>query len=321
MDRSDNRLSFAAGKKKVLCVGNAVVDCISIVRKFPNRMKTERSCKGYLQRGGHAANTATVLRNLGMSVEIFVMLSTNPMFRLLLDDLRLRGIEVGNCPRCESNPPFSLVFLTKDTNTCTITNCSSKFPYVTLEDFKKLDLNNYGWIHFRGREPEATTEMMKLVLAHNARHKQKIFISMDVTGSLEDLWSMVDCCDYAFFSKQVALLYGWENPRDACRRLDELLRLRFSASKRPYVVFLWGHRGAGLLDHLGNYTRVHSHKIKRVVDSLGAGEAFVGAFIYALYVRERTLFIAATFANRMAAHKCTKCGFDHMADILLEPPI
>ncbi|KAH8390953.1 hypothetical protein KR215_002548 [Drosophila sulfurigaster] len=318
MDRCDRRLSYAAGKKKVLCVGNAVVDCISIVNKFPKVMKPERCVKGIWQRGGKATNTATVLRNLGMNVEIFVMLSTNPMFRLLLDDLRLRGIGIDNCPRHESNPPFSLVFLTRDTKTCTITNCTSKFPYVTLEDFKKLDLNNYGWIHFRGRPSDEA--MMKHVAAHNAMHKEKIFVSMEVVSDLDNLWPMLECCDYAFFSKQLAFQYGWQRPRDACRCLDEMMGFRLT-NKRPYVLFMWGKRGVGLLDNIGNYLRVRAHKIARVVDALGAGEAFVGAFIYALYVRERTATIAASFANRMAAHKCTKFGFDHMANILVEPPL
>ncbi|KAH8370202.1 hypothetical protein KR093_002603 [Drosophila rubida] len=321
MDRCDNRLSFAAAKKKVLCVGNTVVDCISIVKKFPEPSKPEKCGNSFWQRGGTAANTATVLQNLGVSTEIFVMLSTNPMFELMLHDLRLRGIETGNCPRDESNPPFSLVFLTKESNTCTITNCTSKFPYVTLEDFKKLDLNKYGWIHFRGREPDVTTSMMELVAAHNAKHKEKkIFMSMDVTMELTNLWPMLDLCDFAFFSKQLATMYGWPKTREACRRLDDLFRQR-NSKNRPYSVFLWGSQGAGLLDQDGNYVRMHAYKIKRVVDGLGAGDAFVAAFIYAMYVRERSVTVAATFANRMAAHKCTKFGFDHLADILKNPEL
>ncbi|KAH8370196.1 hypothetical protein KR093_002592 [Drosophila rubida] len=318
MDRCDNRLSFAAGKKKVLCVGNAVVDCISFVKKFPTLTKPAQAVHSFWRRGGTAANTATVLQNLGVRTEVLAVLSTNPMFKFILDDMRKRGIEMDNCPRRESNPPFSMVFIDKESKTCTITNCTSKFPYVTLEDFKKLDLNKYGWIHFRGREPDVTTSMMELVAAHNAKHKEKIFISMDVSMELTDLWPMLDLCDFAFISKQLASMHGWPTPREACHRLDDLMRLRHSEN-RPYAIFLWGMRGAGLLDQDGNYMRMHAYKIKRVVDGLGAGDAFVGAFIYAKYVRERSETVAATFANRMAAHKCTKCGFDHMADILIEP--
>ncbi|XP_034481434.1 ketohexokinase [Drosophila innubila] len=320
MDRSDNRLSWAAGKKKVLCVGGAVIDCISIVRKFPKVMMPERSIKGFWQKGGHAVNTATVLKNLGINVELFVLLSNNPMFRLLLDDMRFRGIEIDNCPRCEDTPPFSSVILSKLSKTCTITNCTSSFPYVTLEDFQKLDLSKYGWIHFRGSKPEVTVEMMKLVVAYNENHEEKILISMDVNTELNSIWPLTNYCDYVFFSKQLGFEHGWQTPREACRSIDEKLRLRFGINlKRPFVVFLWGKRGAGLLDYNSNYSRSHAVKNRRVVESLGAGEAFVGAFIYAVYVRDRTNSAAADFANRMASHKCTKYGYDHMSDILVAP--
>ncbi|KAL7734925.1 hypothetical protein ACLKA6_011195 [Drosophila palustris] len=320
MDRCDNRLSWAAGKKKVLCVGNAVIDCISIVRRFPRGMRTERSIKGYFQRGGHAANTATVLRNLGMSVELFCLLSNNPMFRILLDDMRLRGIEIDNCPRCENPPPFSSVILSKASKTCTITNCSSLFPYVTLEDFQKLDLGKYGWIHFKGSQSKVTAEMMKLVAAYNEEHEEKILISMDVNAELKDIFPLTSYCDYVFFSKQLGFEHGWNQPRDACKTIDKMLRQRCGINlKRPFVVFLWGSRGAGLLDHNSSYSRSHAVKQRRIVDSLGAGEAFVGSFIYAVYVRQRTNSAAADFANRMASHKCRRAGFDHMADILVAP--
>lgn len=322
MDRSDNRLSWAAGKKKVLCVGNAVIDCISIVNKFPKVTKTERCVKGYLQRGGHAANTATVLRNLGMNVELFALLSTNPMFRLLLDDIRLRGIEIDNCPRCEDTPPFSSVIVsrTRSSKTRTITTCTSSFPYLTLEDFQKLDLSKYGWIHFGGYNPDVTSEMMKEVEVYNEKHDDKIVLSMDVNSALHSFWPLINYCDYVFFSKQLAFEHGWETPREACKILDEMLCLRFGINlKRPFVVLLWGVRGAGLLDHNGSYSRSHAFKTKRIVDSFGAGEAFVGAFIYAVYVRDRSNSAAADFANRMASHKCTKYGYDHMADILVAP--
>ncbi|XP_032599045.1 ketohexokinase isoform X2 [Drosophila grimshawi] len=168
------KLSWAIGKKTVLCVGSTNVDCILMVKRFPKPNVPEQSTNAYWTRGGMAANICTVLRNLGVSVEFFGVLSSSPMFSLLMDDMRMRGINTDNCPRCQQEPPFSSLLINESTGSCTVVNCNNSFPYPTLEDFQKLDLSKYGWIHFRCRQPEVTIEMMKSVEAYNATQMNKI---------------------------------------------------------------------------------------------------------------------------------------------------
>ncbi|KAH8411137.1 hypothetical protein KR222_004240 [Zaprionus bogoriensis] len=316
-----NNVSWAAGKKKVLCVGIVDFDCISEMRKFPKASnKPARSLKGTFSRGGHAANISVVLRNLGADVELFAVLSTVSMFRLVLDDLRKRGISTENCPRSSSRPYFSTVILTKSPKTCTIVNCSSAFPYVSVEDFQKLDLNLYGWIHFRCRHVHITIEMMKAVEAHNAAHEDKIKISMDFDQSLKTNWPLVDYCDYVFFSWRLSLENSWKTPFEASTNIDQLLNLRYGSNlKRPLIIIIWKFKGGSILDQKGMFFQPPSYKPTKVVDILGAGEAFIGAFIYAIYSRNRSKEIALDFANRMSSHKCTDRGFDHLVNILNEP--
>ncbi|XP_030570466.1 ketohexokinase [Drosophila novamexicana] len=320
MDEPNRKLSWAVGKKTVLCVGYSVIDCISIVRRFPRIDEIERSVKGYWQRGGNAANTCTVLRNLGVDVEFFGVLSSAPMFSIMLHDMKVRGIKIDNCPRSNQDPPFSSVIVNKSSGTCTIVNCNNSFPYPTLDDFKMLDLSKYGWIHFRGNRPEITTEMMQAVEAYNATQTEKIVISVDMDGSFKEHWPLVDYCEYAFFYRQLADQQQWKSPREACISIDEHLAMRFGINlKRPLVVVLWNLQNVGIMDHNSDYHRATAYRPKKFVDSLGATEVFVGAFIYAVYVRERSHQIAANFANLMASYKCIKCGFDHISDILMAP--
>ncbi|XP_017133615.1 ketohexokinase [Drosophila elegans] len=315
-----NKLSWAVGKKLVLCVGTTTIDFVSTTRTFPEENKYDKAIGGYWMRGGNASNNCTVLSNLGVKVEFFGMLSSLAMFQVLVDDLKARGIIVENCPTCDQNAPFASVILTKSTKTRNIVYCNSNFPHVGIDDFRKLDLSKYGWIHMRALNFESTMAMIAELTAYNATREEKIVVSLEFDHNLDEMWKLMDYCDYAIFSKQLAQPNGWLSLEDACLQLDERLRMRWGLNlKRPYVVVLWGDQGAGIMDLAGNYTHAQPYKPKRIVDALGAGDTFVGAFIYALYIRNRSLPVAVDFGNRMASFKCTKNGYDHIASILLPP--
>lgn len=320
MTQYGHKLSWAVGKKTVLCIGTTTIDFVSTIKRFPEENSHQKVIGGYWIRGGKASNNCTVLANLGVKVEFLGMLSSWSVFQVLVDDLKSRGIIIDNCPTCDQGAPFSSVILTKATKTRNIVYCNNNFPYVSIDDFRKLNLNQYGWIHIRALYFDKSLPMVKDIEAYNANRKEKIVLSMEFDNNLDDMWPLMDYCDYAVFSKKLAQPNGWVSLEDACMQLDERLRMRWGLNlKRPYVVVLWGDQGAGILDLNGNFTHVKPHKPKRIVDALGAGDTFVGAFIYALYIRERSLSVAVDFGNRMASYKCTKNGYDHIANILLPP--
>ncbi|XP_016991647.1 ketohexokinase [Drosophila rhopaloa] len=320
MGDSDKKLSWAVGKKTVMCVGATSIDFVSTTKTFPEPNKLEKAVGGYWIRGGNASNNCTVLSNLGVKVEFFGMLSSLCMFQVLVDDLKARGIIVENCPTCDQPAPFASVILTKSTKTRNIISCNSNFPHVDINDFRKLDLSKYGWIHMRALYFENTMAMIKELAAYNANREDKIVVSVEFDHNLDDMWPLMDYCDYAIFSKQLAHPNGWLSIEDACMQLDERLGMRFGLNlKRPCLIVLWGDQGAGFMDLAGHYTHSKPHKPRRIVDALGAGDTFVGAFIYALYIRERSLPVAVDFGNRMASYKCSKNGYDHIANILLPP--
>ncbi|XP_030372033.1 ketohexokinase [Scaptodrosophila lebanonensis] len=325
MTETGNKQSWAVGKKTVLCVGNTVIDYISVCKKFPRENEPNKCYASYWQRGGNASNNCTVLRLLGVKVEFFGKLSTSPLFGMLVEDMRKRGIIFDHCPRTEVDPPFSTVILASSIKSRNIINCNKDYPYVTYDDFKKLDLNEYGWIHFQARHPTETIRMMQRVTSFNkkkAKDDPKIVISLDFDKSPTEMWPLVNYCDYVVISRQIATLKKWETPLEACTSVGEWLRMRWGVNlKRPYVIFLWGSEGAAILDKQENYSFAPSYKLKKVVDSLGAGDVFMASLIYALYIRERPLSVAVDFGNRMGSYKVTNFGYDHLPNILVPPTL
>ncbi|EDW19427.1 ketohexokinase [Drosophila mojavensis] len=297
--------------KPVLCVGCTVIDFVTINESFPTEDTDRRCLDGYWQRGGNASNVSTVLRLLGANVEFFGMLSKSNGFRVLLDDLDRRGIGTQHCPKTEKDPPFSSVIIVKETGSRTIVHCNKNYPYITYEDFMKIDLDRYGWVHFEARHAHETIKMIKAVREHNRIHGSSIRISLDFETMFEKNLPLCGLCNYVVFSSELAKQQGWKSPRETCYALASSVK-----PTCPSIICPWGSTGAACLDTAVNeFTNVAALKPDRIVDTLGAGDSFMAGFIYATYVMQSSLPDAVGFANRVAGHKITDFGYDHIAGL------
>lgn len=106
-----------------------------------------RSKFGRWQRGGNASNVCTVLAQLGTNCEYMGAFSTNKMFKFVIDDLVERGIRISNCSyhdNCEA--PISSIILSGGQRTIVFSN--PNLPHFQFDDFRRINLNHYDWIHF-----------------------------------------------------------------------------------------------------------------------------------------------------------------------------
>lgn len=162
--------------KHVLCVGLCVLDIIHVCNSFPvedsdkrcemltRKAKLEllmifpkkcnlflfyRSKHGRWQRGGNASNICTVLSQLGEKCEFIGSLPNNKMFQFVIEDCLDRGILMDYCVY-HDNPqsPIATVLLNDESGSRTIIFSNPNLPILTFEDFRKVDLRQYKWIHF-----------------------------------------------------------------------------------------------------------------------------------------------------------------------------
>lgn len=72
------------------------------------------------------------------------------------------------------------------------------------------------------------------------------------------------------------------------------------------IVLTLGSKGS-LIDYNGRLTKIPAYRVK-VVDTTGAGDSYIGAFIYAYYYARFDLETSGKFASAAAALTCTRFG-------------
>jgi len=87
---------------------------------------------------------------------MFYQVIALPLFRIslahfsfIVDDFKTYNVCIDNCVYYEdSDTPTSVVIISQTNGSRTIIHSNRNLPELTLDDFKKLDLSQYSWIHF-----------------------------------------------------------------------------------------------------------------------------------------------------------------------------
>ena len=283
---------------KVLGIGNATLDIIHVVARYPDENEEIRCLRRFARRGGNAANTLVVLSQLGITCSFAGVLVNNADGQVILDDLRHYGIDTAPC-RCldSGSVPISSVLLSEQTGSRSIVHYRDLPEYASV-DFESIALEAFDWLHFEGRNVVETCRMLDRLHAGPAVIPCSIEIEKPRAG-IEALFSRADVL---LFSREYGLAMGFSDP----------LSLLGSVRKNfPHADLFcsWGDAGAAALDSQGNVHENSAFVPAAVVDTLGAGDTFNAAVISGYLEGLETSAILPR-ACRLAGDKCGQYGFD-----------
>ncbi|MEO1767525.1 PfkB family carbohydrate kinase [Thiobacter aerophilum] len=280
---------------RILCVGIATLDLVFTVDHYPREDEEMRAQSLRVTRGGNAANTAVVLARLGHQVAFAGVLAAAEETAILVRDFQQHGVDTAPCVVRPGKPPTSSILLAPSgSRTIVHYRDLSEFG---CEDFARLDLAAYDWVHFEGRNPDT----LACMLDHLRRHHARLPLSLEAEKPRPGLAALFDRCNVLLTGRAFARALGHGEPRAFLQALR-------AQAPRPLIFAGWGETGAWALPGSEAPLYTPAFPPPRVVDTVGAGDTFNAGVIHGVlngWPVDRTLREAASLAGR----KCGQVGF------------
>ena len=283
---------------RVLGIGIATLDIVNLVAAYPPEDAEVRALGQRLSRGGNATNTLAVLSQLGHRCAWGGVIADEPDSRHILDDLQALGIDTEPCVHhAGGKAPTSYICLSRDSGTRTIVHYRD-LPEFSCDDFARIDLSNWDWVHFEGRDPAQTRAMLKRL----RRLRPGLPCSLEIEKPRPGIEALFELPDLLLFSRAYAEARGYP-------RASALLRALRPQCPQALLVCAWGDLGAAAMDRDGSLWESPAFVPPQVMDTVGAGDVFNSGFIYGL-LRGRAPRLALDQACRLAGRKCGQFGLE-----------
>jgi sulfofructose kinase len=279
---------------RIICVGIAVLDQIYAVGRLPIG-DGKNFATGYREVGGGPAATAAVaVARLGGEAELWTRLGDDGNGNAILAEIKAYGVETGSCRRfagAASN--CSAVAVDPDGARMIIAFADSTLPtdpsWLPAEHIGKA-----GGILGDMRWPEGTAHAFEAAIEIGVPR----ILDADAVpeGTLRTPYGLAS---HVLFSRP-----GLEAFTGDARLAEGMAMARNRLE--GWIAVTDGGNGTWWYDRSGKLTRTPAFRVP-VVDTLGAGDVFHGAFALTL----ATGFVedaAIRYAQAVAALKCTKSG-------------
>lgn len=272
------------------------MDCLIHLSHLPEPNESMRVMENSWQSGGKVSTALAALGRLGAKAAILGSVCGDHWGRFCKEDLEFHGVDTTRLRVTEGRMGLNYVLSDDVSQGRNILYSGSKRPPYFLEEadcelirsVKILHLCSYG-----------ENQMKAARIAKEAG----VLVSYDGDGYNDQVVEALPYLDAfvgsEFFYREYFGCAG-TNPKEVeenCRRLRE---------KGPSIVgFTFGGRGSVALDGTGFYTAIPP-KVK-VVDTVGAGDTYHGAFVYGL-LQNWPLPRILEFATTVASLKCQYIG-------------
>lgn len=239
--------------------------------------------------GGNALNTAIHMKLSGCDVSYMGAVGQDQDGQAILNTLSARGIDVSHCQSYPTNTAFTKVQLGEDGNRYFLQEDCGATAYLCINDEALHYIHSFTLIH--NTWLGGTEDHLKSF--HNGKGNA---VSMDFGErySEEFIDKTISFVDIAFFST---------NPGEH-NLAESVARSMYQRGPRLVVVTM-GNEGAIAYD--GQQIFFQPAQKIQVVDTLGAGDTFIGTFL-AHWLMKKEIAQCMELATQAAAHTCTFFG-------------
>ena len=245
--------------------------------KLYNNLQASQNYKGQAS-GGSAANTAVAFGALGASAFYACRVGNDELGKIYLDGLNEAGIQTSAKSISEGVTGTCMVLVSEDSERTmhTYLGITAELSDVQM-DFKPLKTAK--WLYIEGYLSTSDSARLAVKQARQIAREHNVKIALTLSDpamvqyarqGLNEL--LDDGVDLIFCNEQEAMMYTETDSVEAA--LEKLKQLSNE------VVITLSEKGA-LVSNQNNHFHVQGRKVV-AVDANGAGDAFAGAFLYAL---------------------------------------
>lgn len=285
-----------------LIVGNAVLDIVLGVDHYPAEDEEMRAASRRTALGGNAANTAQVLAGLGYLVGLLATLAPDGDAAELRRLLAEAGVDTRHLVAAEGgHTPVSYILLHAANGSRTIVH-HRELAELAFEDFAALPLHDYGWVHFEGRNVATVARM----ICHLREQGFTGGVSVELEKDRPGIDALLAQADLALCSRALAEARGFGDA-------GSLLQAMHKQAAQAALTCAWGEAGAWAMGRDGRLHHCPASVPAKVVDTLGAGDAFNAGMIAAL-AAGAALPAALAAATDLAGRKVGQIGLSGLSD-------
>lgn len=267
---------------EIIVIGSANVDLLIPVKHQPRPGETILAQGLKRQSGGKGANQAVAAARLGSVTRFIGCVGDDHEGTMILNSLRSEGVNI-SCIDILSGVPSGIAIVTVDENAensiTVVPGANSKLQASRVANHVQKYLDRDPIILMQAEIPhEVHGEVIKQVSAHQA-----VRFVLNLAPYMEIKPEILERCDPIVLNETEAeelcgsSVADIDSAKSAARRLSERCRS---------VVITLGSLGAVWAERGGDFGYVPAPAVESVVDSTGAGDAFVGAMVAALALGE-----------------------------------
>ena len=294
---------------RILTVGIATLDIINTVDGFPVEDAEVRATAQAISRGGNASNTAVVLSQLGHDCAWAGCLADDAGSDVIRADLKSYEVSMDAVfSVVGGRAPTSYVTLNQHNGSRTIVHFRD-LPEYRFEQFRQIDLSEFDWLHFEGRNVLETRAM----LDHAKQCAPELPISVELEKPRPEIEALYAGADLLLYSRGYAEQHietrHSNAGEDKAAEKDPVAFLKVQHGAWPTCEHscTWGADGAWGIDRSGELFHSPALSLPRVIDTLAAGDTFNAGMIHGK-LAGLGLQQSLSEACQLAGEKCAQQG-------------
>lgn len=259
----------------LIVYGDALMDVTALIKSLPGQGHDIISDSIVLVPGGSAANCAVIAARLGIDVKFVGLLSNDRFGTIVLDDLQHNGVDTSYIKMIDGKTA-TVIDLIDHTGEHTMISCrgaAASEPYGKINPslFNEGDILHVSGYAFQS---EYSKETAIALINHALNTGAKISFDPSYNfarTAVQDHKEIIAQLEYFFPNEiEVQLIAQTNSDKDALKCLREL----------GIKTILLKKGAAGCyLSNADNDRFIDAYRVRDVVDTTGAGDAFAGGFL------------------------------------------